>query len=160
LKLTMFSAIRSAAASRATVRAFSTSSSRSSDVAKLILVGRLGKDPELRTTKNEKEYVSYTVATTNYPPPPSNPDGSRGESKTTWHHILSFNPGANNYLRSLTKGSHVYVEANFELREPEPSADPESPQAQRQIFLRHETIRVLKYNSSSSSSQEASSEST
>lgn len=40
---------------------FSTTATRSSDVAKLILIGRLGKDPELRVTKSEKEYVSYAV---------------------------------------------------------------------------------------------------
>jgi single-stranded DNA-binding protein len=155
----MFAAVRSAAVSRATARAFSTSTSRSADISKLILVGRLGKDPEVRTTKNDKEYVSYTVATTNYPPPPPGPDGVRPETKTTWHHILSFNPNVNNYLRNLQKGSHVYVEANFELREPEPNADPESPQGQRQIFLRHETIRVLRsagLNPSSSSETESS----
>jgi len=140
----MLSAIRSAGVARASARAFSTSSARSSDVAKLILVGRLGKNPEVRVSKNDKEYVSYTVATNNYPPPPPNPDGSRPESRTTWHHILSFNPGANSYLSKLQKGSHVYVEANFELREPEHGADPDSPQGQRQIFLRHESIRVLK----------------
>ncbi|KIM83839.1 hypothetical protein PILCRDRAFT_782089 [Piloderma croceum F 1598] len=124
------------------------SSSRSADVAKLILIGRLGKDPEVRTTKNDKEFVSYTVATTNFPPPPPNPDGSRADSKTTWHHILSFNPSANNYLRNLTKGSHVYVEANFELREPEPRADPDSPQGQRQIFLRHGDYQVYIFRAS------------
>jgi len=97
-------------------------------------------------SKNDKEYVSYTVATTNYPPPPPNPDGTRSESKTTWHQIFSFNPGSNAYLSKLTKGSHVYVEANYELREPEAGAEPGSPQGQRQIFLRHETIRVLKAN--------------
>lgn len=37
----------------------------------------------------------------------------------------------------LQKGSQVFVEANFELREPDPDADPDSPQGQRQIFLRH-----------------------
>jgi single-stranded DNA-binding protein len=62
---------------------------------------------------------------------------ARPESRTTWHHIFSFHPGANNYLRNLQKGSHVYVEANFELREPDHSADPSTPQGQRQIFLRH-----------------------
>ncbi|KAH9050140.1 single-strand binding protein family-domain-containing protein [Lactarius hengduanensis] len=126
------------------LRALSTTASRSSDLSKLVLIGRLGKDPEVRTTKSDKEYVSYTVATTNHPPPPPGPDGTRPESKTTWHHILSFSPTANNYLRNLQKGSHVYVETNFELREPDPSADPTTPQGQRQIFLRHETIRVLR----------------
>ncbi|KAF7978350.1 hypothetical protein HWV62_995 [Athelia sp. TMB] len=144
----MLSIIRSAGAPRASARAFSTSTARSSDVAKLILIGRLGKNPEVRVSKNDKEYVSYTVATQNYPPPPPNPDGSRQESKTTWHNILSFNPSANAYLSKLQKGSQVYVEANFELREPEHGADPESFQGQRQIFLRHETIRVLKAHQS------------
>ncbi|KAI0269326.1 hypothetical protein BC834DRAFT_865861 [Gloeopeniophorella convolvens] len=140
----MFSIARHAAASRSASRAFSTTASRSSDVAKLILIGRLGRDPEVRVTRSDKEYVSYTVATTNYPPPPPGPDGVRPASKTTWHHVLSFNPGSNNYLRHLQKGSHVYVEANFEVREADPTADPGTPQGQRQIFLRHENIRVLR----------------
>ncbi|KII95932.1 hypothetical protein PLICRDRAFT_233451 [Plicaturopsis crispa FD-325 SS-3] len=134
----MFSAIRSAAtASRVSARSFSSSASRASDVSKLVLVGRLGKDPEVRTTKTDKEYVSYTVATTNYPPPPPNPDGTRAEAKTTWHNIVSFVPGQNNYLKTLSKGLKVFVEANFEIREPDPNADPETPQGQRQIYLRH-----------------------
>ncbi|KAI0047268.1 nucleic acid-binding protein [Auriscalpium vulgare] len=140
----MFAAIRQASVSRSSLRTFSTTTSRSSDVAKLILVGRLGKDPEVRTTKTDKEYVSYTVATTNFPAPPVGPDGTREDSKTTWHHVLSFSPNSNNFLKTLQKGSHVYVEANFELREPDLSADPATPQGQRQIFLRHENIRLLK----------------
>ncbi|KAJ3485016.1 hypothetical protein NLI96_g5249 [Meripilus lineatus] len=139
----MFSAIRSAAASRVSTRAFSTTPSRASDLAKLVLVGRLGRDPEVRRTRTDKEYVSYVVATTNYPPPPPNADGTRAEAKTSWHTILSFTPSSNNYLQTLKKGSLVYVEANYELREPEPNADPDSPQGQRQIFLRHENLRVL-----------------
>ncbi|KZT72701.1 nucleic acid-binding protein [Daedalea quercina L-15889] len=134
---------------------FSTTPSRSADLAKLILVGRLGKVPELRYTRNNKEYVQYTVATTNYPPPPPNPDGTRNDPKTTWHSILSFNQNVNNYLRMLKSGSQVYVEANFELREPDPNADPDTPQGQRQIFLRHETIRVLKNPKGSGAEEEA-----
>ena len=38
---------------------FSSSASRSYDVAKLILIGRLGREAELRTTSNNKEYVTY-----------------------------------------------------------------------------------------------------
>jgi hypothetical protein len=129
----------------------------------------------------------YSVATTNYPPPPATPDGSkyfslsfsvlfpliydlaRPPSPTTWHHILSFNPNANNYLRTLQRGSQVYVEANFELRTLDSDADPDSPQAQRQILLRHgktlyncrpgahsalvEAIRVLRAPPNTSSSE-------
>ena len=68
---------------------------------------------------------------------------ARPEATTTWHHVFSFNPGANNYLRTLQKGSHVYVEANYELREADPTADPDSPAGQRQIFLRHGTSPIV-----------------
>ncbi|KAG2151867.1 hypothetical protein BD769DRAFT_1623578 [Suillus cothurnatus] len=135
----MLSSARHAFA-RAPRRAFSTTSTR--------------KDPEIRTTKSDKEYASYTVATTNYPPPPPNPDGSRQEAGTTWHHVICFNPGQTNYLRTLQKGAQVYVEANFELRDPDPSADPSSVQAQRQIFLRHESIRVIRQAPSHNETQE------
>ncbi|GLB33493.1 putative single-strand binding protein [Lyophyllum shimeji] len=138
----MFCAIR-AAASRSSVRSFSTSIPRASDVSKLILVGRLTKDPETRQTKNDREYVTYTVATANYPPPPPDANGERRPSASTFHRILSFQESTNRYLQNLKKGSKVYVEANFELREPEAGADPSTPQGQRQIFLRHETIRLL-----------------
>lgn len=47
-----------------------------------------------------------------------------------------------NYLRSLQKGSHVYVEANYEIREPDRSADPNTPQGQRQVVLRHGTCSL------------------
>ena len=99
---------------------------------------------------------SYTVATRNTPPP-ANEDGStshyplfsvsfhdlyvtisaRPEPTVSWHSVLSFNPGANNYLKTLKKGSQVYVEAHYQLKDADPSADPDSPAAQKQIFLRH-----------------------
>ena len=64
---------------------------------------------------------------------------AREPSRVTWHHVVSFNPNTFDYLKNLRKGSHVYVEANYELREADPLADPDSPQGQRQIFLRHGT---------------------
>ncbi|KAH9850048.1 hypothetical protein C2E23DRAFT_735887 [Lenzites betulinus] len=121
------------------MQAFSTTSSRSADMAKLLLIGRLGKDPELRYTKNNKEYVSYNIATANQVPA-----AEGAQPTTTWHNVLSFGTSANNYLRTLKRGTLVYAEANFELRQPDPNADPESPEGQRQIFLRHEDIRVLR----------------
>ncbi|CCA67207.1 hypothetical protein PIIN_01040 [Serendipita indica DSM 11827] len=110
---------------------------------KLFLVGRLGREPEVRTTKSEKEYVSYVVATTNYPPPPPSADGTRPDPGTTWHRVLCFNPNMNNYLRTLTRGTRVYVEANLEVRDPQPDAPAGSSASMRQVFLRHEALRVL-----------------
>ncbi|KAJ7228961.1 single-strand binding protein family-domain-containing protein [Mycena pura] len=117
---------------RALRQAFTTSARRN-DLAKLILIGNLGKAPELKTTKNDKQYVSYTVATKS--PQAPGPDG--GTHFTTWHRVLSFLPGSNTYLQTLKPGSKVYVEAAYEIREPEDGADSSTPQGQRQIFLRH-----------------------
>ncbi|KAF7301551.1 Single-stranded DNA-binding protein [Mycena indigotica] len=108
---------------RPTIRAFSTSA-RTNDLAKLTLIGNLGKVPELKTTKNEKEYVSYAVATTSSAPPSA--DGER-TFNTTWHRIHSFSHGTNTYLQTLKQGSKVYVEAHYEIREPDPNADPSTP---------------------------------
>ncbi|KAF8901629.1 hypothetical protein CPB84DRAFT_1729485 [Gymnopilus junonius] len=140
----MFSAIRAQATRSLSARAFSSSPSRASDLSKLTLIGYLVKDPESRFTKNDKEFIAYTVATKNSPPPPD-ANGERRPATSTFHRVLSFNEFPNKYLRTLKKGSRVYVETSFELREPEPEADPSTPQGQRQIFLRHESIRVLNY---------------
>ncbi|OJT13360.1 hypothetical protein TRAPUB_10126 [Trametes pubescens] len=114
-------------------------------MAKLLLIGRLGKDPEVRYTKTEKEYISYGRFQRVRRPPFRYRARAHVEigaqPTTTWHHVLSFNPGANNYLRTLKRGSLVFAEANFELRQPDPNADPDSPEGQRQIFLRHESPR-------------------
>ncbi|GJJ10081.1 hypothetical protein Clacol_004307 [Clathrus columnatus] len=126
---------------RTQIRNFSISS-RKDDMAKLTLVGRLGKDPVIRTTSNDREYVVYTVATRNHQRPPRE-DGTRPEPTTSWHSVLSFNPNHNNFLKTLKKGTQVYVEAAYELQEADRDASPDSPAAQRQIFLRQESIRVL-----------------
>ena len=64
-------------------------------------------------------------------------EGERPTPKTTWHRVFAFQESSKQYLLGLKKGSKVYVEANFELREPDADADPTTPQGQRQIFLRH-----------------------
>ncbi|QRW05529.1 nucleic acid-binding protein [Ceratobasidium sp. AG-Ba] len=111
--------------------------------ARLTIVGHLGADPEIRTTKTDRQYMSYIVATKGRLPPPA-PDGTRQEPTTTWHRVYAFNESQAEYLQKLTKGSLVYVEAEYELREPVSGASPDSPEAQRQVFLRQEKIMLLK----------------
>lgn len=83
-------------------------------VNKVILIGNLGKDPEVRTMNNGGEVVSFSLATSeNWNDKAS---GERKE-KTEWHNIVIFNENlgriAKQYLR---KGSSVYVEGQLQTR--------------------------------------------
>lgn len=81
---------------------------------KVILIGNLGKDPEVRRMQNGDAVVSFSVATAE-----SWRDKNTGErkEKTEWHNIVIFNEGiakvAEQYLR---KGMKVYVEGALQTR--------------------------------------------
>jgi single-strand DNA-binding protein len=83
-------------------------------VNKVILVGNVGKDPEVRTTQNGGKIVNLSVATSE-----SWKDKQTGEKKerTEWHRVVIFNDGlagvAERYLR---KGSKVYIEGQLQTR--------------------------------------------
>ncbi|WP_417488236.1 single-stranded DNA-binding protein [Maricaulis sp.] len=83
-------------------------------VNKVILVGNLGRDPEIRRMNNGDPVVNLSVATSE-----SWRDKSSGErrEKTEWHRVVIFNDNlakvAENYLK---KGSKVYVEGQLQTR--------------------------------------------
>ncbi|MBV9782805.1 MAG: single-stranded DNA-binding protein [Acidisphaera sp.] len=83
-------------------------------VNKVILVGNLGKDPEIRTTQSGQKIVNFTLATSE-----TWNDRTSGERKerTEWHRIVIFNERvgdvAEKYLR---KGAKVYVEGQLQTR--------------------------------------------
>lgn len=85
----------------------------SGTVCKVILVGNLGKDPEIRTTQDGKEIANLTVATSESWKDRS---GERKE-KTEWHRVVIFNDGlvsvAKNYLK---KGAKIYLEGSLQTR--------------------------------------------
>ena len=66
-------------------------------------------------------------------------NAARPPNTSSWHTIFSFSSPSNTFLRTIPKGAQVYVEAGYELRDADPDAEAGSPQAQRQIFLRHGT---------------------
>jgi len=83
-------------------------------VNKVILVGNLGKDPEVRTMQNGGKVCSFTLATSE-----SWKDRNSGErqERTQWHQIAIFNENlAGIAERYLKKGSKVYVEGQLETR--------------------------------------------
>ena len=87
----------------------------SGSVNKVILVGNLGKDPEVRRMPSGDAVVSFSLATTE-----SWRDKTSGErkDKTEWHDVVIFNENlakvAESYLR---KGSKVYIEGQLQTRE-------------------------------------------
>ena len=73
-------------------------------INKVILVGRLGKDPEKRTTPGGKVVCRFTLAT----------DTGFGENrKTDWHNVVCFDRQADYVSNYLRKGSLVYVEGRI-----------------------------------------------
>ena len=83
-------------------------------VNKVILVGNLGRDPEVRHTQDGKPIVNLSLATSE-----SWRDRNTGErkEKTEWHRVVIFNEGlakvAEQYLK---KGSTIYIEGQLQTR--------------------------------------------
>ena len=83
-------------------------------INKVMLIGNLGKDPEVRTTQDGGKIVTFSLATTE-----SWKDRGTGErrDRTEWHRVVIFNEGlagiAERYLR---KGSKVYIEGQLQTR--------------------------------------------
>jgi len=83
-------------------------------VNKVILVGNLGKDPEIRRTQDGRPIANLSVATSE-----SWKDKNTGErkEKTEWHRVVIFNEGlcriAEQYLK---KGAKVYLEGQLQTR--------------------------------------------
>src|SRR5882762_11454427 len=83
-------------------------------VNKVILVGNLGKDPEIRRTKDGRPIANLSVATSE-----SWRDKASGErkEKTEWHRVVIFNEGLCNVAEQyLKKGAKVYIEGQLQTR--------------------------------------------
>jgi len=83
-------------------------------VNKVILVGNVGKDPEVRTTQDGREVASFSIATSE-----SWRDKQTGERKerTEWHRIAVFNEGLVNIVKNYVhKGSKLYIEGALQTR--------------------------------------------
>ena len=82
-------------------------------VNKVILVGNLGDDPEVRSLNNGGEVVNMRVATSeNW----KDRDGQRQE-RTEWHRVVIFNENLGKVAKSyLKKGSKVYLEGQIQTR--------------------------------------------
>jgi len=82
-------------------------------INKVILVGNLGRDPEVRHTAAGAKIVHLSVATSDVW---KDKNGERQE-KTEWHRVVIFNSNLADFAeRALKKGSKVYVEGSLQTR--------------------------------------------
>ena len=81
-------------------------------VNKAILIGRLGKDPELRYTPSGKAVASFSLATSERW---TGQDGEKKES-TVWHNIVAWGRQAEVIKEYLAKGKQVYIEGRISNR--------------------------------------------
>ncbi len=80
---------------------------------KVILIGNLGRDPELRYTQSGQAVANFTLATTESI---TKRDGER-EDRTEWHRIVAWGKLAEICGEYLSKGRQIYVEGRIQTRE-------------------------------------------
>jgi single-strand DNA-binding protein len=78
-------------------------------INKVMLIGRLGKDPEERTTAGGTRVSNFSLATDTY-------HGNNGEKTTEWHRIVAFGKAAELCNQYLKKGQLVCIEGSLQTR--------------------------------------------
>ena len=82
-------------------------------VNKVILVGRLGRDPELRYTQAGQAVVNFTMATDEV----FNDKSGQRQERTEWHKIVAWARLAEICAEYLSKGRQIYIEGRLQTRE-------------------------------------------
>lgn len=106
-------------------------------VNKVILVGNLGRDPELRTFPSGDQVANVTIATTD-----RWRDKNTGENResTEWHRVVFNGRLAEIVGQYLRKGSQVYVEGSIRTRK---WTDPQTGQERYATEIRADTMQML-----------------
>ena len=83
-------------------------------VNKVILLGRLGKDPEIRSMQNGKRVANFGLATSKRW---KDRETQEQKESTTWHNVVVFNEGLVGIIEQyVKKGSQIYVEGELQTR--------------------------------------------
>jgi single-strand DNA-binding protein len=82
-------------------------------VNKVILVGNLGRDAELRYTPGGAPVATLNMATTEV----WNDKGGQRQEKTEWHRVILWGKTAESLNEYLTKGKQIYVEGRLQTRQ-------------------------------------------
>jgi len=82
-------------------------------VNKVILIGNLGRDPEVRYTPSGQAVANFTVATNEA----WTDKAGQKQERTEWHRVVVWGKAAENCGEYLSKGRQVYVEGRLQTRE-------------------------------------------
>ena len=83
-------------------------------VNKVILLGNLGRDPEIRSMQSGSKMASFSIATSKRW---KDKNTQEQKEKTSWHNVVVFGDGLVNIVESyVKKGSKIYVEGELQTR--------------------------------------------
>lgn len=104
-------------------------------VNKVILIGNLGRDPELKYTQSQTPVCNLSVATNEVW---QDKQGERQE-KTEWHRVVVWGKQGENVSKYLRKGSQVYVEGSLTTR----SWEDQNGQKKYMTEVKAQSVRFL-----------------
>jgi len=133
-------------------------------INKVILVGNVGQDPEVRSTQDGREIVNFSLATSE-----SWKDKATGEKrdKTEWHRVVVFSQGLVGIVKNyVKKGTKLYLEGSLQTRKWTDNAGVEKFTTEIVLQNFNSTLQILdsrnssggdsSYSSGGSSSQKSS----
>ena len=126
-------------------------------INKVILVGNVGQDPEVRSTQDGREIANFSLATSD-----SWKDKNTGErkDKTEWHRVVIFSPGLVNIVKSyVKKGSKLYIEGSLQTRKWTDNQGVEKYTTEIVLQNFNSTLQILDGREKNSSSDSYASES-
>lgn len=82
-------------------------------VNKVIIIGNLGRDPEIRYSQQGLAIVNFPVATSEQW---TDKNSGERQEKTEWHRIIAFGKPAETLEKYLKKGSQIYIEGRLQTR--------------------------------------------
>lgn len=119
-------------------------------VNKVILVGNVGQDPEIRSTQDGREICNFSIATSE-----SWKDKSSGEKKekTEWHRVVVFSQGLVGIIKNyVKKGTKLYIEGSLQSRKWTDNQGVEKYTTEIVLQNFNSTLQILDSRGGSSSS--------
>ena len=125
-------------------------------VNKVILLGRLGKDPDIRSMQNGKKVANFGIATSKRW---TDRETQEKKEKTSWHNIVVFNEGLVGIVEQyVKKGSQIYIEGELQTRKWQDQEGKDRYTTEVILQGYNSNLTLLDYRNNTSNSIESPSE--